>query len=163
MSAQELDILADSPIDIMIAEETAAFLVKKQRWNVARTHFAAPLNALLQIGVEPRFDSHDCNVYVSGDKLKLTAIVRIFRTCGFALVGDERPKPGDTSWSGYFKHPNSEQKFYLHFTSTVCKRVKVGTKTVEQDIYETRCGDDLVGAELDAPASTPQITEEIPF
>jgi hypothetical protein len=27
------------------------------------------------------------------------------------------------------------------FTSTVCRRVKVGTKTVEVDVYETVCGE----------------------
>jgi hypothetical protein len=30
-------------------------------------------------------------------------------------------------------------RIWLAFSSTVCRRVKIGTKTVEQDVYETVC------------------------
>ena len=52
---------------------------------------------------------------------------------------------GDSSrWPVRLRIHNGKEeglsRFWMQFTSSVCKRVQVGTKTVEQPIYEVQCG-----------------------
>lgn len=39
----------------------------------------------------------------------------------------------------FYEKRDCELRWYLSFSSSVCRRVKVGTRTVEQDVYETVC------------------------
>ena len=43
------------------------------------------------------------------------------------------------SWSAYFHKEGSDLSVWLSFASTKCTRKKVGTKMVEQDVYEVVC------------------------
>jgi len=74
----------------------------------------------------------------SGDKLVLQGIYKVFRKLGYQ--SETRPQENEPTFTSFWNHPESDMKIWLRFTSTVCKRVKIGTKTVEEDIYETRCG-----------------------
>lgn len=75
---------------------------------------------------------------IAGDSEVLKKVFTIFRNRGYAP--SDRPDENDkTSFSCFFNHPDWECRFWLSFTSTVCHRVQVGTKMVEQPIYEIRC------------------------
>lgn len=94
-------------------------------------------------------DANDINVSISGDASDMAAFFRLMRTNGFEP--DSRPKDAQTEFRTWFRHDDGTQ-FYLAFSSTVCKRVQIGTRTVEEPIYEIRCDDATVpGDVVEAP------------
>lgn len=162
MNAQ-VETVLDDPIDLLLAEENINLARKRQRWNAVKDFYRPIINALQRLGIEPRFSS-EIDVCFAGDAHKLAAVVRLLRTAGFATTAS-KPKAGDTSWSAFYKHPECQTDVYLSFSSSVCKRVKVGTKMVEQDVYETHCGDISID---ESPALTivpevPQLVDDLPF
>ncbi len=82
-------------------------------------------------------DTDDVNLYVTGNAAALKALFHGFRKLGYEPSKRPGVKP-ESSFTTYFEQLN-KPTFYLSFSSTLCKRVKVGTKTVEQDIYEVVC------------------------
>lgn len=162
MSAH-IDTMMDDPIEILLAEQALALAKQRQKWNSIKDFYRPIVNALQRLGLEPSL-SNDINLSFAGDAHKLASVVRILRTSGFNTTA-ERPKKGDTTWHAYYEHPDCATRVWLYFTSSVCKRVKVGTQMVEQDVYEVQCGD-ISG--LDAPPAltlvpaAPQI-DDIPF
>lgn len=162
MSAQ-IETLVDDPIELSLAESALALARMRQKWNSIKDFYRPIVNALQRLGLEPSL-SNDINLSFTGDAHKLASVVRLLRTAGFTTNAD-RPKKGDTGWCAYYAHPDCETRVWLYFTSSVCRRVKVGTKTVEQDIYEVQCGEitlDEPPALTMVPAA-PQIDDEIPF
>ena len=82
-------------------------------------------------------DSVSLDISLAGDKHEFAMIVRALRTSGFVL-DNAMPKAGDASWCAWARHPDGAV-MVCFFSSRVCRRVKVGTKMVEQDVYETVC------------------------
>lgn len=81
-------------------------------------------------------DSIDLSV--SGTLVELKECFRAFRKLGY----EPKDRPTETkleSFSTYFINPAQEVRFWLTFTSTICKRVQVGTKMQEVGVYETVC------------------------
>ena len=76
--------------------------------------------------------------HFSGDKALLNRIWHIMRSNGWEATR-EPPEANATSWNGFWEKPGATVKVWISFTSTVCKRVQVGTQMVEQPIYEVRC------------------------
>lgn len=78
------------------------------------------------------------DISYSGGKLVLQAIFKAYRDLGYAP--NSRPKDDKlSSFSCYWNHPTQDLRLWIRFSSTSCKRVKIGTKMVEQDVYETVC------------------------
>jgi hypothetical protein len=78
-------------------------------------------------------------IRVSGDKDVLTTCIRIFRRYG--VKAWSAPEENSPEYSAFFtpeEAPDTDL-FLFSFTSTVCKRVRVGTETREVPIYEVRC------------------------
>jgi hypothetical protein len=67
-------------------------------------------------------------------------VVRIFRLAGFTTQSDP-PKANAPTWYARYSKQGCDLAIWLNFSSTVCRRVKVGTKLVEQEIFETVCGE----------------------
>lgn len=103
------------------------------------------------------FDSQTLDISITGTKHDLEAVWRELRKMGFESP-DNRPKATDPSFTGYFKRQIDGCKVYLFFSSTVCRRVKTGTRMVEQDVYETVCGE----VEIPQTADSQQV-DDIPF
>ena len=84
----------------------------------------------------------DLCLSLSGSRADLTRLWRILREHQWTCIG-ERPTDNSSYWSGFFDRPDIAYKprIYLSFSSTVCRRVKIGTRTQEVDVYETTCGD----------------------
>lgn len=83
------------------------------------------------------FDYASVDLGITGDYSVLKAVFAAFRKLGYEP--GERPEKAEATFSTYFEHPAKEVRFWLSFSSTLCKRVKVGTKTQEVDIYEVVC------------------------
>lgn len=88
------------------------------------------------------------NVQVVGDVKLLGRVWGAFRRAGYQSYS--RPAKNEPSWSGWFHHDNA-MGMYLSFTSTVCRRVKIGSQMVMQDVYSVECG------------GAGEAEEEIPF
>lgn len=165
MNAQVETILED-PIEILLAQSALDLAKRRQKWATVRDFYRPILNALQRVGIEPSL-STDIDLNFAGDAQKLSAVVRILRTNGFSTTA-ERPKAGSNTWYARYSNPEVGLDVWLSFTSSVCKRVKVGTKMVEQDVYEVQCGDisGAVDSILPAPAA-PVVAlvhdAEIPF
>lgn len=157
-----------SPIALLDPEQleflpakTLLRLIEKQQ-AVAK-HFASfkktigelpeLFRALEQIDIDTTFNLENGYVTLSfsGDGPKLTAAWRLLRQ--HAYNTDQRPKKGDTSFSAFWKSPERAE-ILMYFTSTLCKRVQVGTQTVEQPVYQTLCGD---MPEIDADGGAPVV------
>ena len=82
-------------------------------------------------------DTEDVNFYVSGGADVLKEIFRAFRKLHYEPSSRPEAKP-QSNFSCYF-HLDGKPTFYLSFSSTLCRRVKVGTKMQEVDVYETVC------------------------
>lgn len=89
---------------------------------------------------------HQPVIYVKGGEHELAAVFRVLRRHKFVTY--ERPEPNATYYNGIFYaspyDPNSWEvhtggSLLISFASTVCHRVKIGTKTIEVDVYETHC------------------------
>lgn len=103
-------------------------------------------------------------VQVKGDGTVLAMAMRFFQTRGWKLQG-EKPVAKSAQWEGKYVHGElvSPPRVTLTWTSTLCKRVKVGTKTVtrEEDVYETQC-DDTVPENSDGDQDTSSGAEVAP-
>ncbi len=99
-------------------------------------------------------DPFDLNISFTGDKRALERAFGILRRNGF--VPEERPKANQPSFHTRFRQIDGAS-VWLSFSSRVCKRVQVGTRTVEEPVYEIQCDD--------APAkqSEPESDEEMVF
>jgi hypothetical protein len=150
-----LDTMLESSIDIHIAEQAIKLSQLRARWASCRDFYTPVVNALQRIGIEPTLADY-VMVSTTGDAARLAKVIRILRCAGFTFSGD-RPKAGDTSWNTWFRHPDCHVSIFFCFTSSVCRRVKVGTVMQEVDVYETRCD---AGGCIEAPDSYPA---EIPF
>lgn len=82
-------------------------------------------------------NTSSCDVSVTGTFTDLKASFSAFRKAGYEP--STRPEKVESSFSTYFKKADSELKFWLNYSSTICKRVKVGTEMKEMPIYETVC------------------------
>jgi hypothetical protein len=82
-------------------------------------------------------NSQSLDISYAGDKHVLKSIFSTYRKLGYKTT--KRPAENVTEFTSYWSHPDSDMRIWLKFTSTVCKRVKTGTKMVQQDVYETVC------------------------
>lgn len=98
-----------------------------------------------------------CDITLSGTKTELGVMVRALRSRG--LVPDSRPRKEDVSWTTWWRHQDRKKlnyskafpKIWLSFHSTQCERVKIGTKMVEEAIFEVKCGEGNLLEVDDAP------------
>lgn len=158
MNAQ-VDTIPESFIDIKLAEAALAIAKDRLQWNTCKEFYGPIVNALQRIGADPYLSGGTIYVSMTGDKEKLTQAFRIFRSTGMDFTGS-RPKKGDSSWDAAFRHPSQSVYVFFQFASSVCRRIKTGTKMVEQDVFEVQCGDI---SEPEAPQLTIVPVAEVAF
>lgn len=126
--------------------------------------FPELFRALEDLDIEPGFslDNEYINLSFAGDGPKLATVWKLLRQHGYK--NSCHPKKGDTTFYAFWAQEGHAQ-FFMNFTSTMCRRVKVGTKTVEQDVYETHCGEMPTDLEIEAPKNAVVEVDdnEIPF
>lgn len=130
-------------IEKQIAEAKAEIAKREVDWLAARYILEPIVTRLEGLGIEPKLLSY-LEINFTGDAHKLAAVVRILRVAGFTSNAD-KPKPNQTAWHAWFRKEGVGIEIFLGFSSSVCRRVKVGTEMVKQDIYETVCGERVYG------------------
>ena len=88
--------------------------------------------------VSVSLDISSIDISIAGKRDVLVKAFGILRRAEFNT--SHRPEENKASYSAYFTNP-SGAKIWLSFSSTQCRRVQVGTETVEQPVYETVCDD----------------------
>lgn len=130
----------------LIADKDAVLAKLDSHGNL----FDAVIKAM-PTGVIVRMNADTIGVDISttGDKHELAAIIRAYRINGFT-TDSKPPAKNDPSWSAWFRQKNGATSV-LCFTSKVCRRIKTGTKMVEQEVFETVC-DEMILPELSVVA-----------
>ncbi|HEY4365880.1 MAG TPA: hypothetical protein VGN07_01490 [Steroidobacteraceae bacterium] len=131
----------------------------RKRRTALRTHaerLSAFFSELDGLGCEPYITEDWMYVSLSGDKHKFLAFVRCLRKHGFKVDPIEKGATGFTQ----FCRELENLPIYVQFSSTVCRRVKVGTKTIEQDVFETVCDELMPYGEVTPESAT---ANDIPF
>lgn len=139
-------------------------------WNRCKDRYLKFVQEMVLLGCDFSTDSEfNFHFRVAGDKQKFLQLVRCHRRYGFK---PSMPEKGATSAFWRINDYAEQIGMYLSFSSTVCHRVKVGTKMVEQDVYETKCESFVPDEEpqLQAPASvavlpstSTEFGDDIPF
>lgn len=113
---------------------------KITRWEETKDDYTDVLEKLEEIDAEIDVSAGWClHVRASGDRALLTQLIRAVRTSGWKT--DDAPPPANADyWTADYSQEGCKGTISLSFSSTVCRRVKVGTRMVEQDVYETQCG-----------------------
>lgn len=84
--------------------------------------------------------STDLDLRFAGDKTKLLSVLRVLAKAGWRLPEDERPKAEETQWSGrLYQDEVDKLQIWVCFTSSACRQVQTGTRTVEEPIYKVIC------------------------
>ena len=129
-------------IDKKIAAELDALSKKRDQWESKKDICLPIIDAMGVIGEFYCDWVGSLDFRITGDKHKLAGAVRVLRTRGWESKSDP-PKPGET-WVAKFHNPKINFSVFIVYSSTVCRRVKVGTKTVEQDVYEIVCDEQVL-------------------
>lgn len=95
----------------------------------------------LNLAPEIVLDQTGWSVEVIGNCATRTLVLAVFLRLGFKPMVE--PKDGETYYSTWMRRKHGEivEHIWFSFTNNACERVKVGTKMVQQDVYETRCTD----------------------
>lgn len=153
MSAVSLDVefLMSQPIKsvMALAERQKRFTQNAAKFRDVLQAKSDLFVALEELDIDIRydFDGGSVDVVFCGDGDKLGKVWGLLRRAGYYT--ESRPKKGETGFNAFWDCPGYA-KVWLQFSSTMCRRVQVGTKMVEQPVYEVQCGD---LPEIDAPAS----------
>jgi hypothetical protein len=150
-------------VETLPARTMLTLLELKQRQERAIARAATCVKELAHVfleleraDVEVRFDlSIGCvDVPVTGTAEKFQKVWGILRRAGWKP--SNHPKKGDVAYSDFWWREDAAEypSIYFNFSSTQCTRVKVGTKMVEQDVFEVRCADAL-------PDMAPQAQEVV--
>ena len=143
--------------------EAAQTAERHSKAMMATVRSLAPMfRELEHMDIEPRFDLvlGSIDLAFTGDGDRLGKVWAILRRHGYST--HSRPKKGDMTFSAFWDC-EGQSKIWMSFSSSICKRVQVGTEMKEVPIYETRC-DELDFTALEGPTlSIVPSAPEIPF
>jgi len=98
------------------------------------------------IDIRPAVDTKSLDIDITGDRFTIQAAWGQLRKVGWK-PDIQMPSEPFSSHSGWWRHDElpGELKLWVRFASTTCKRVKIGTRTetVEKDVYEIVCSDEI--------------------
>ena len=120
-------------------------LATLEEFNNNAAWYQSLVDDMAEVGFEVRFPG-TLDFSATGTKPKLLAGIKVLRRHGYKM---SKGVPEKTDYFGAwcYYHDNDGNKdesridVYFSFSSTVCQRVKVGTRMVEEDIYEIQCGE----------------------
>lgn len=129
------------PITHAIDERILSHQKTRATW-LANRHYLAQLDrALRDMELEPELGVFSWYIIsATGDAKKLYRLVSLIEAAGYTTK-EGPPKKGSNEWRPLYKHAECKIEVYLCFTSSVCRRVKTGTRTVQEDVYENVCTD----------------------
>ncbi len=141
-----------------LADKRAALVDMESHWQQSKPYALPVVEKLAALGSEPYVYSSDL-VYaaLTGDVHILTDAIRALRVGGFK--SSEKPERKSPTFTSVFTHPDAKLRILLAFSSSVCRRIKVGTKTETVDVYEVQCGE---SDEFQAEGKT-EVADDVPF
>lgn len=111
-------------------------------WTNRQADFADLVEKLQNAGLTVSLSSGGLDVSGSGDKALLITAFKLLRGAGF--VPNSRPEATATYFGTYFRHEElSSRSIYFSFSSSVCRRVQIGTELKEVPVYEVQCGESM--------------------
>lgn len=160
----DVDVLEYLPAKTMLKLVEQA--QKTKQYNAAFHETVKARSALfrrleeLDIDVTFSLRDGDIDLNFTGDGHRLGEVWSALRHAGYAP--NSRPQKGETTFYTHWRQEGLAT-FWMSFTSSVCRRVQVGTKTVEQPVYEIQCGE-LPELDIDTTAVTvSEPANDIPF
>ena len=161
--AQEIIAAAGKPDKVLAAMTTVVEnrIALRARWMNSREALQPTLDAFELLGASISVDTNCCiDVRIAGDKECFVKCWKLWRELGVRLTP---PEPGATQLSEFLDTHGLH--FWFSFSSTVCKRVQVGTKMMPTPIYETHCGEAITIPELEQSSSPGALPppNDIPF
>lgn len=120
-------------VELALEKERISLAERRLTYSKNKEKLDPLIEALAAIGCEFSFPN-SLDVRLVGDKGKFLQLLRTLRRFGIKVDAIEK---GATGFNQFVYL--GEAQLWVSFSSTVCRRVKVGTKTVEQDVYETVC------------------------
>lgn len=126
-------------IDKDFASRIKALANDMEIWNAKRDLYQPIISKLEALGSEPTFTAH-LYAPLTGNRDKLIATIRALRTSG--LKSTQIPREGQPQFSAWYCSEDQSVQVCLMFTSSVCRKVKVGTKTETVDVFEVQCGEE---------------------
>ena len=129
------ELLAELEVSIQAREQAA--VKTKEYFAEHKANIIDLLSILTEVNiVRCVMDVGSVDISVSGDKAMVKLVWNKLRNRGY--VTELNPAENEVHFSGWW-YKEDHPRIWLSFSSTVCTRVKVGTKMVEQDIYEVVC------------------------
>ena len=126
-------------IDAQIAQSALKLQQLMQAWLLDKARLAPIITEFEKLGGSATWFSTGLSLAITGDKDILTKAMRLLRTSGGEVCGD-RPQENSPTWYGLFRVEGLTSEYiYLQFSSSVCRRVQVGTKLETVPVYETVC------------------------
>jgi hypothetical protein len=114
------------------------------------------------LDIEPIFclDNTHITLRFTGDGDRLKQVWGLLRRHGYNT--NTRPKKGDTEFCAFWQCEGYAELF-MYFTSSLCRRVQVGTEMKEVPIYETQCGELPEIESEDKPVVVAEVVDDMPF
>ncbi len=124
------------PIMQDLRERQAELARRANSWMEHRSALLPMVNDLILLGCQVSMFDDDLNIIFTGDKQKFLTVLRVqFRHGLRPDLSSLKKGATEGSWSVR----RDQLRIYTRFSSTVCRRVQVGTKLEEVPIYETQC------------------------
>lgn len=157
----DVDMLEQMPAKTMLKLMEVSQAASKRAALHQKTvaEFSPLFRRLEELDINLQFSLEDDYIALSftGDGERLKSVWVELRRHGYEP--DSRPTPGSTQFYAFW-NLSGFSRLFMNFTSSVCRRVQVGTRTVEQPIYEVRCGE---LPELEGPSNAVSTVNEVPF
>lgn len=106
-------------------------------WRVNQLEYAPLVKGLQDAGYDVILSATGLDVSGSGKKEMLVEAFRILRREGWDTPS--RPEEKTNYFSCFFNKEPVKYRLYFSFSSTVCKRVQIGTRYQEVPVYEIQC------------------------
>lgn len=129
-------------IQTLLAHAQSRITHFSQDWERIIDEEPALWEALESLKIEPRFNFGDgcIDICFAGDASLMQAAWQVIRATGYQP--DARPAAKKSTFSTHW-HRAGSPVIWFYFTSNQCKAVQVGTKMVEEPVYEIQCESDL--------------------
>lgn len=164
----EVEVLDYLPAKTMLKLVEHSQKVSKSLKDFKRTvkELGTLFRSLEELDIDLQFnpDGEYIALMFTGDGERLKRVWGELRRNGYKTTS--HPAKGDTTFYAFWER-EGYARLFMNFSSSMCKRVQVGTKMVEQPIYETQCGE-LPELDVEAPATNLTVVEggfddDIPF
>jgi hypothetical protein len=121
--------------------EAAQYLaLRLQFWSTHKAFLTPIIQHVDSLEGSCTVNAREMDISVSGNMGTLIGMLSYLEDLGYTpkILVPEQPTPYFTS----FLEGDGLPRLWFSFSSKTCRKVQIGTQTVEQPIYEIQCGDE---------------------